>query len=655
MVSETPGQTSRSAKSLQHMRYITACFLVYLVVCGVAIRGFTTPWVMWGFILLLSLPIAWLAASFSAAKREHGLSILRVETRLRRLLTGSTVRVMLSTLVGLVFALLLFSKLTVFTALDAALLGLAIPLLAILNHHFSRYAKDVFVARQRSRVTIWFASLMTALVLGSLNVTAVLFEPTLASPLISKDLWVDSFLWHTSKNELSAGYVLISKYAGAWQAAESWAAASARDRIPMFGFILSLIFELGSYGGFVAIYAFFLLPWSELKRAILPAKISSGSRPLRAGEIAWASATVVFLIVFVYRFAVVDFERYASSKAAHELQDNITSRLPNDPRSPSLGPDIAARPTSESDRVEISNHEGEPSPELIVDRPVETIGERFYEPGTTQSLIEAGSEIERINAEARAEAKVMVLRSFDRVRSKGVPKFLDWYYSLTGEYARTLATLGGSGEELLAQKLEDSLVQTDRLSDQLKQVAKRYEAEIKATQANYTQILQENLVTLAPTERPVEVGNSEQKRISLSNLDTGFVTGLRQRLIGSSAAGTAVGGLIAVTVARKVATKGVLKVAAKAVTKAVASRGVGGGGGAAGGALAGGALGSFVPFVGTAIGAAIGGIAGGLAGGVAIDYAVLGIEEYYGREAFEAEILEAINDVEAQTIVKLGL
>lgn len=637
------------------MKYLTACCLVYLAVCGIALRGFSTPWVMWGVILFISLPIAWLVASFSAAKREHDLSILHAETRLRWLFAGSTVRVMISILVGLVIALLLFSKLTVVSTIDVTLFVVAIPLLAILNHRFSRFSKGAFVTRQRSRFTIKFASLATAFVLASLNLAVVLLEPKLASPLTSEDLWDVLPLWDTPEEELSAGYVLIAEYARVWQAAESWAAARATDRIPLLGVILSLIFELGSYAGIVALYAFFLLPGSELKRAILPVEISTGSRPLRAGEIAGTSATVVFFSVFVYLFAVVDYERYASTKAAQDLQNDIASRLPNDRQSPSLGPDKFSRSTSESDNVTVPHHVGEPVPELTVDRSVERIGEKYYEPGTAQALIKAGSDIATLSAEARADATIIVTRYFDQVRVKRVPEFLDWYYSLTGDYARTLAILRGSGEEKLAQKLEDSLTQTDNLNDQLMDVTYRYESEIKAIQANYTEILQKNLVTLAPMENPVEVDNYEKKSIFLSKIDTGFVTNLKQRLIGSSAVGSAAGGLIAATIARKVAAKGVLKVAAKAVAKAVASRGVGGGGGATAGALTGGTLGSFIPGVGTAIGAVIGGIAGGLAGGVAIDYAVLGIEEYYGRDAFEAEIVQAINEVEAQTIAKLGL
>lgn len=654
MVSETPSQTSGVPKSIQHARYLAACGIVYLIVCGVALRGFSTPWVMWGFIFLLSLPIAWLAASFSAAKREHDLSILNAETRLRRLLSGSTVRVLLSTLVGLFVALLLFSKLTVFSALDATLFMTAAPLLAVLNHQFSRFSKVAFVARQRSRITIKLASLATAFVLASLTVASVLLEPTLASPLTPKALWGESLFWSIPEDELSAGYALISEYARAWQAAESWAAARASDGFPLFGAVVGLIFEFGSYAGVIALYAFFLMPKSELQRAILPAEVSAGVRPLRATEIAATSATVAFSIIFVYFGIAKEYERYASTKAARDLQDDVAARLPSDRQPPSPLPVTNHKPISENVDGYVPEHEEGPTPDIIVNRDVEKIGDKYYEPGTAQALIEAGYDVAKLAANARTDATAAVSQSFDQIRSKGVPEFLNWYYSLTGDWIRTVATLQGSGEELLAPKLEESLAQTDNLSGQLTQIANRYDAQITAVQARYTDVLQKNLVTLDPTEHPIETATYDTESITISHIDTGFITNLNQR-IAVMTGGTAVGGLIAANVARKVAAKGALKVAAKAVVKAAASRGAGGGGGAAGGALAGGAAGSFVPGVGTAIGAVIGGIAGGLAGGIAIDYVVLEIEEYFGRDAFEAEILEAVNEVEARTIANLGL
>lgn len=654
MPSEAHDRNPIQRNLTQHTRYLAACGLVYLVVCGAAVRGFSTPWVMWAFILLLSLPIAWLLASFSAAKREHDLSIMHHASWLRRLLGGSTFRVVIAILIGLVIAFFLVSRLTVFTALDATLLLFAIPLLAILNYQFSKLSESTIIARQRARITVSLASLVTVFVLAILNVAAVLLKPALADPLTSNTLWSEAGLWRIPEAELSAGYALISEYAHAWKTMESWAEFRAADRSPLLRMTLSLLFEISSYGGIIALYAFFLLPRSERQRAILPSEVYAGSRPLRVTEIAMASATLVFLVVFVYFPIVDEYEGYAASKAARDLQNNVAARLPSDHRSPAPLPDISNSPTFTRNDGAFPALEEEPSTEITVDRDVEKIGEKYYAPGTAKALIAASSKIAILTAEAKAEASVVVSRSFDKIRAKGVPEFLNWYYSLTGDWVRTAATLRGSGEELLAKKLEEALAQTDNLSDQLAEVANRYDAHINAVHSRFPNILQKNLVTLAPEERPNEIATYDSGIISISATDTGFITNLKQRVSGA-AAGTAVGGLIAANVARKVAAKGALKVAAKAVTRAAASRGLGGGGGAAGGALAGGAAGSVVPGVGTAIGAAIGGIVGGLAGGIAVDYVVLEIEEYFGREEFEAEILKAVNKVEAETIANLGL
>ena len=94
----------------------------------------------------------------------------------------------------------------------------------------------------------------------------------------------------------------------------------------------------------------------------------------------------------------------------------------------------------------------------------------------------------------------------------------------------------------------------------------------------------------------------------------------------------------------KVVTKSSFKLATQAAAKLVASKAAGTTLGAGAGATAGGAIGSIVPGFGTAIGALIGGVIGGLAVGVGIDKALIEFEEAVGREAFRAELLQALDE-----------
>jgi phage tail tape-measure protein len=77
-------------------------------------------------------------------------------------------------------------------------------------------------------------------------------------------------------------------------------------------------------------------------------------------------------------------------------------------------------------------------------------------------------------------------------------------------------------------------------------------------------------------------------------------------------------------------------------------------GGAAAGAGGGALAGSIVPVLGTTVGAAVGGVLGGVAAWIGTDYALLALDEAISREGFEAEILLAIDEAEAEFLSSLG-
>lgn len=634
--------------------YAAACGLIYLFVMGASLRGFAVPWVMWGSILFLSMPITWLTASIWAAKREHNLSILNYEGRFRGFFTGTTLRVLLAWVGGLAIGLALFAKLTILSGIDAGLFLLAAFFLKILFNFYTRLFEGEVVARHHGRLALTYASWTTVPILGLLKIVLVVIAPGLLDPLVSFAVIGKLTHWHVPDAELSAGFLFISEYARAWGSANAWLSAWAGEGSPFLEVILTLIFELFSYAGVVSLFAFFLMSQRDLKRAVLPADVTAGSRPLRAGEIAWPVSLSVILIGFIYFPTAAKFEGYASTEAARRTQELIFAQLPVDRPSPPRLPVDTKSSGTKYDSIGIPIMEEPNTPGLVEHRDAEKIGDKFYDVGTAQKLIEAGEAVARLEADARAEAKYVVKQSFHAARLEGVPAFLDWYYSLTGEYARALSLLSGSGEAYLSEKLETILAQTEGLTDKITVVTDRYDPELKEARDRYTRILQENRLTLAPTERVKEVAIYDGNIIPVPDFEASFGTSLKQR-IGGTGAGAAASSLIAATVARKVAAKGVFKVAATALVKAAGSKAIGGGGGATGGAMAGGALGSFFPGAGTIVGAVIGGIVGGVAGGVAIDYMVLEVEEHFRREAFEAEILQAIQEVETQTLSALGL
>jgi len=283
--------------------------------------------------------------------------------------------------------------------------------------------------------------------------------------------------------------------------------------------------------------------------------------------------------------------------------------------------------------------------ERVVVVNVEQIGNDFYKIGTLEEIRKAHLDvIKQLDislATLESEADI----GFDMM-ANNVDGYLDWYYSLPGEYWRIAGLLTGSLESMMTEKLESHLMEVDalaRLQDtvvdtlkQHKQLSDSYEASVKhilaqnrvPPGANIFQIAQQ-LPLDAVMEPPIHSG----------------ITNLENRLLiagGGGVVASAVTVAIATKVVSKVVGKGTIKLGAKALAKVAASKAAGALGGSAAGAAAGAAAGSVVPGIGTVVGGVIGGIAGAIVVGLTVDELLLMLEESYSRDDFKAQILEAI-------------
>ncbi len=89
----------------------------------------------------------------------------------------------------------------------------------------------------------------------------------------------------------------------------------------------------------------------------------------------------------------------------------------------------------------------------------EQVGENFYKQGTI-------SKIEKITNANKEEVKEIANAVVDKVFDKmeeNVDTFLDWYYSITGDMARTAWAIGGLVGEKVTQKLVETLTENGKL------------------------------------------------------------------------------------------------------------------------------------------------------------------------------------------------
>ena len=292
-----------------------------------------------------------------------------------------------------------------------------------------------------------------------------------------------------------------------------------------------------------------------------------------------------------------------------------------------------------------------------VRKTVEQIGTDLYTVGTRAQIYEVRSEALRKRGEAVKQLQSEMDALFERLENDAVDEYLDWYYSLLGEWVRLFILAGGTGrlEDHLAKKVQETFEQ------------EKWYAGINATFERLLAVDEEVRVTYDQTVREILDRNRlESPRSQYSTVDVMLTTSLSdilqlsfqqefidgvRRLLGAGAGGFVVGKGVAAIVAQKVTAKllakTALKLAAKApitALKALLSKVAAS---AATGAAAGAAGGSLLPGPGTVAGA-IGGALFGLGVGVTIDALLLQLEEVLNRDDFKREIVAAIRSARSE-------
>ncbi|MBS0497849.1 MAG: hypothetical protein JSR51_09420 [Proteobacteria bacterium] len=353
----------------------------------------------------------------------------------------------------------------------------------------------------------------------------------------------------------------------------------------------------------------FMVPLAEYRRVFAP--VQDSDEPPAVSPWAWAitSAFATFFVFFIYVPSTVYVDAWLRSN-------------------PETVAEIRAA-------------------RQIAVQTVEMIGDEYYKPGTAAQIEQA-----YLDSLGKMEASLGKLREttgtgFQQM-ADNVDAYLDWYYSLPGEYERIVALATGALETWMAEKLQNYLMQGNVFGP----VQKSIEDVLQNNQQLRTEHMQKVERILA--ENRVEpAGNSQLEIVRHASLNSlkeppahSVIVNLENRVLISGGIGTAgaITGAIAGKITAKVAGKGIIKLGAQALIKVTAGKAVSALGGAAAGAASGAALGSFIPGIGTAIGAAIGGIIGGITIGLTVEKLLLMLEEAFSREEFKLQILNAIEE-----------
>lgn len=272
-------------------------------------------------------------------------------------------------------------------------------------------------------------------------------------------------------------------------------------------------------------------------------------------------------------------------------------------------------------------------------------------PSHSESVAPLQAEIDgriRKSAEDAEIASEKIIReqlraSFQRAEA-GVDNYLDWYYSVTGEWARLIAAAAKDTSEILAERL---LKETfgDRFDGEIDGISKAGTAQ--------AQSIFNNFATSTGSELQAKVSSSP----CLANaIDVGMVMNIQNDLLrtgGAASIGAATGAKMLSAkagnaVAAKIAVKKFGKAAASVAVKAAAKAG-----------MKQGAKVAVAGAAGTAVCAPAGPFAvvcGGLAAlgtWIGVDKVFVEVDEFFNRDETKAEIMSLLSDFEAEVAAEM--
>ncbi|MCP5246266.1 MAG: hypothetical protein H6937_10140 [Burkholderiales bacterium] len=379
--------------------------------------------------------------------------------------------------------------------------------------------------------------------------------------------------------------------------------------------IIFLIFVF--FGGTILFYnialaiSSFMVPLSEYRRVLTPLQDIDVPAYIPPRSLAIASGLITFFMLFIYVPATVYVDAWLRStpRVVEHLQETQVAVV---------------------EKIES----------------LEKIGDGYYKPGTIEQTRQAYLEIVHELDKSVHDLRKTTDQSF-LLMAQNVDDYLDWYYSLPGEYERIVALATGKLENWMIEKLEAYLMQGNAFGPVQQSIedAMRKNDQLRSEYLEkINQILAENQIE--PTTQQPEIVQYSPLDAIKEPPSNSVIVNLENRLLisGGIGAAGAITGAIAGKVTGKVIAKGAISLGAKAMIKVAAGKAASVLGGAAAGAASGAALGSVVPGIGTAIGAALGGIIGGISIGLGVEHLLLKLEEHYSRDEFKQQILEAIDE-----------
>lgn len=540
-------------------------------------------------VFVFAVPIAISGAYSSAVNQTRMMSYYKASGWFYKLFSGRLLRSALWVLWALASSFAMLLQFSTYSGLAWATLGLAIPSFWYIH----KLCYKVFSSELKKRYVIssfaitWARFFCPLLLVFIYAILVSLFAEGPSYPSLAEA--VAATRVNTPEVAGSSVVQLALFFISFVDGTKTYLGSNLRqfgEHVPLF---LTIV------GGYVvffnasATFSSFAIPRSERRRIFGPISDDELPPALTRSRVAIAAALVTVVTLFIYVPVFADLEDAARSNPG------FVTLLKN------------------------------------AQLKVEKIDNEFYRPGTMKAIeLAKTTALSKINV-SRAFVEGQIDVAFNQMESN-IDGYLDWYYSLSGEYTRLAKLMTGEIEKYMEEKLVEKLKQGDALKPVI--------AALEVTLANHmaiTEAYQKDIRRILESNR-IQVPEFGAKRIvgiasdRILVLPTHFdVVSMKSRVVGGAAAAG-----IGTAIAAKIVSKGIFKAAGKALSKVAISKAAG----TTGGAVIGATIGSVVPGAGTVIG----GIIGGVLAGVVVDKVLLKLEEAISREDFKKEILGSIRE-----------
>lgn len=589
-------------------------FLLHTLTKQVAAQPF---WLLLSALLVLSLPILMSGLYSSTIRQTWHLTRFNAQGWLYRVFSGRLLRTVFWFCWSPLLALFLLLQFYLWGSLQWLLFLLLIPLFWLNHRLLGRLFGPELKPWLLSHYSLLWACRLTPLLM-------LLIQALLAGLLLTPD-------HHPSLAAAIAevrprfvtlnGSALLRELAGPlslYAGMRAYAASLAGSTDYWMAVAISALGSYLVYFSACSSLSALLIPAREYRRLITPLTEADPAPTVRPMQLGLTAAFSLFIIAFIYVPGMAYLEAWAQQSQLSRISRNVEAQV------------------------------------LRLDR----IGSNYYQQGTLADLEQA-----RLQALQEVQGSLAALegeidQAFDQLISN-VDTYLDWYYSLAGEYGRLGSLMVGELETYMQNRLTAHLQQDDHfqaVQTTIQGILANHEQVQRRYQQTALAIMQDRQVDISPTQQISVVNAVALDAIMNPPLPAELIT-LEQRALGSTGGAAAAGVMSALIVQKitvKVAGKNLFKLAASAMAKLVLGKTTGSLAGAGAGAVSGAALGSVVPGAGTALGAVVGGLVGGVLAGISIDKALIELEEYVNREAFRADIVSAIEEARQEFKASLG-